>query len=769
MQKADFAVIKANLNPEIMAPLWFPEGKRKGNEWVPAGQRSFTINMKTGKWKDFADEGVSGNDMISLYAHLHGMTQGEAAKELAENNGISIDDTARKAALASASKPRVEEPKPVLVMPVPAHAKAPTFYHPEHGTPARKWEYRNEAGELMMYILRYEPADGRKQITPYTWVKNPDGTERWSFRGITGNDTPRPLYGLEKLAADPLKQVVIVEGEKAADAAQELFGNAAIVMAWLGGVATAARADVSPLAGRHVTLWPDFDAHTDKTTGAILPKHEQPGVRAMLSIATNLQAQGNAVTMVDYEPDVANAGWDLADGQAEGWTTADTLSYLKTHESFPESVAAGGPTLDEMESAPLPAAPAAVKYATIDSKLELDWARDASEKGQPLNTIENLEKLMEAFGITAKYNEVRKAVELTIPGREGNTMDNRGNVALAQLTSICARNRMPQTMLADYVKALADAHSYNPVCQWIESKPWDGVERIQALLDTITVKGDASLKNKLMYRWLISAVASIYHPFGFESHGAIVFTGRQGLGKTRWFKALVPAEMGVTLDGVTLDPSDKDSIVNVVSHWLVELGELDATFRKADIAKLKAFVTKAADKLRRPYDRVESEYQRRTVFCASVNEPTYLVDDTGNRRWWTVPAVHINYDHGIDMQQVWAELLTHYRTGEQWWLTPEENESLANLNAKHEQVTPEEEMTRSKLDWDSSIRREMTATEVLVAIGYEKPARSQQVLMGKVLRKLTGEDGVHKKVGTVFRVPPMRDGRDDDYDNGLPI
>jgi len=252
-------------------------------------------------------------------------------------------------------------------------------------------------------------------------------------------------------------------------------------------------------------------------------------------------------------------------------------------------------------------------------------------------------------------------------------------------------------------------------------------------------------------------VAAVYKPHGFTSHGVLVFTGEQGQGKTSWVKSLVPIELGAVLEGASIDPSNKDTVINAVSHWLVELGELDATFRKADIARLKSFITLAADKLRRPYDRIESEYQRRTVFFASVNEPRYLVDDTGNRRWWTVLVLSVNYQHGLDMQQVWAELLTHYNAGAQHWLTADEHQQLNELNEAHEQVDPVEEMILRRFDWSNTRATSyvnMTATDVLLACGYDKPNKGQATHTSKVLRKLTGAEPVRYGSGRFFKVPP---------------
>jgi putative DNA primase/helicase len=397
---------------------------------------------------------------------------------------------------------------------------------------------------------------------------------------------------------------------------------------------------------------------------------------------------------------------------------------------------------------------------SLDAPINYNGYPHVSDKGQPLNTVENLEYMLGQYGITARYNQIRKAVEVVLPGRT-YTLDNKANCSLAELTSIAVRNRMPQSNMADYIKLIADRNAYNPVCDWITSRPWDGVTRIQQLLDTVRTDGDAALKDKLMYRWLLSAVASVFQPVGFEGHGCLVFTGPQGVGKTTWFRRLVPNELRLVLVGAMLDPADKDSVTNAVSHWIVELGELDATFRKADIARLKSFIPKPDDKLRRPYDRVDSEYQRRTVFCASVNDDKYLVDDTGNRRWWTVPVSTIDFRHQIDMQQLWAELLLRFQAGEQYHLTPEENAALGDLNAEHEAVDPVEEMISAAFDWDkpSLNKHEMTASDVLVAIGFDKPNKAQATHASKVLKKLTGGDPIKRAKGRFFPMPSAPRGR----------
>lgn len=187
---------------------------------------------------------------------------------------------------------------------------------------------------------------------------------------------------------------------------------------------------------------------------------------------------------------------------------------------------------------------------------------------------------------------------------------------------------------------------------------------------------------------------------------------------------------------------------------MVEIGELDSSFKK-DIARLKGFITADMDKVRRPYGRLDSEYPRRTVFCATVNDSNFLVDSTGNSRWWTIPVIQIDYQHGIDMQQLFAQLAVDFENDVQWWLTPEEELILAQHNNAHRIVSAVRERILDAVDLKDTSRAQlppMTAIEVLQAIGIKFPTNSQCKECAGILRELFGESKkVNGKVS--WRVP----------------
>lgn len=382
--------------------------------------------------------------------------------------------------------------------------------------------------------------------------------------------------------------------------------------------------------------------------------------------------------------------------------------------------------------------------------------------GEPekvLQTIPNIAKLLEFYGIHASYNVIKKKTRLVVPNASGSP-DNADNSALTSVISLAKLNEIPTEQVPAYVEQIADENQCNPVANWITEKPWDGQDRLQALYDTLTlsVEYPPEMRDLLIRRWLISAVAAVLMPRGFHCRGVLVLQGRQSLGKTRWLQQLVgdsQLKEDVVLVDHNLDPANKDSVTEAITHWLVELGELEGTFRKADIARLKGFITSNMDKVRRPYARLTSEYQRRTVFFASVNDPQFLVDDTGNTRFWTISVDRIDYSHDIDTQQLWAQVAELYQQGEQWWLTSEEETKLEEINQGHRTASSIREMIHTRLDWDCNAPAWIykTASEVLVAIGYDKPTNMQAKEAGAALKE--AKCVTKKSKGyTKFLVPP---------------
>jgi putative DNA primase/helicase len=189
---------------------------------------------------------------------------------------------------------------------------------------------------------------------------------------------------------------------------------------------------------------------------------------------------------------------------------------------------------------------------------------------------------------------------------------------------------------------------------------------------------------------------------------------------------------------------------------MVELGELDATFRKSDIAALKSFLTSDRDIYRLPYARKNTSKPRQTVFFASVNDESFLSDQTGNRRYWTVQCQSIDFDHQIDMQQFWAEVKAIYEAGESWYLDRDQMGELNTHNQEFTAVDPIVEKVVTKLDWSADKARwsYKTSTEVAEMVGVTFPSKSDIVRIGMHLKSVQGVKYRRSNGVTTRLVPP---------------
>jgi putative DNA primase/helicase len=354
----------------------------------------------------------------------------------------------------------------------------------------------------------------------------------------------------------------------------------------------------------------------------------------------------------------------------------------------------------------------------IDVPVDYDFVRGST--GRYLNTKDNVQGVLTVNGIQVVYNVIKKRMEIDVPNTRF-IADMKEEAALIEIEDRAINMGIPHTKVRDYLKVLAV--EWNPVEQWMQSPPWDGKSRLQDFLDTIGSPENEKLKEMLMKKWLISCCAAACEKNGVALEGILVFQGAQGLGKTLWFKRLANYDDGWLLEGAMLNPTDRDSVKRAVSHWIVELGEIESTFKKTDIDQLKAFITSKSDELRLPYDRASTTYQRRTAFYASVNAREFLTDTSGNRRFWVIPVKRINFNHGIDMQQLWAEVREAlYVPGQKnWFLTPDERKMLDESNEIHRTQSSVEDLILEHVRFDSKTTQPVQMTKLLRDLGIANP------------------------------------------------
>ncbi len=376
----------------------------------------------------------------------------------------------------------------------------------------------------------------------------------------------------------------------------------------------------------------------------------------------------------------------------------------------------------------------------------------AGKQPKPLNTLENFAALSDFLKVQYSFNTM-SGEEVVIVPRLKVINGYEANAAVTHMVSQSILSGLPHSLVAEYMTQQCLQNPFHPAIDWVESKPWDGVSRVKPWMDTIT-SPDTQLKEMMMRKWAIGAIAALYQPDGVSAHGVLTLLGDQGIGKTSWFKNLAHGHL--LKDGLTLRPDNPDSVRQATSHWMVELGELDATFRKSDIAALKSFLTSDRDIYRLPYARKNTSKPRQTVFFASVNDESFLSDQTGNRRYWTVQCEAINFAHQIDMQQFWAEVKTIYQSGESWYLDHTQMGELNTHNQEFTAVDPIVEKVQTKLNWSADKARwsYKTSTEVAEMVGVTFPSKGDIVRIALHLKSVQGVQYRRSNGVTARLVPP---------------
>lgn len=281
-------------------------------------------------------------------AYLDGVKQGEAAKRLAEF-GLQPEkiDPAKRATSDqkqvgdTVTSPDAKKPAWRGVLPVPDFAPPPPNAHPKHGTPSLRWEYFDDAGRLLCLVCRFEPKDenARKQFFPLTFCEDETGKRAWRWQGLPD---PRPLYQLHRLSANKHAPVIVCEGEKAADAAAQLFPSA-VCTTMLNGAQAPHKTDWRPMAGRTVWLWPDNDTAGRECMAKVATLAQQAGAASIEEF--NLDAfacdpgegAGGMPCLSNAHDHPLPEKWDAADALA-AWWTAGHVALLMQQPDFLQPV-----------------------------------------------------------------------------------------------------------------------------------------------------------------------------------------------------------------------------------------------------------------------------------------------------------------------------------------------------------------------------------------------------------------------------------------------
>lgn len=382
---------------------------------------------------------------------------------------------------------------------------------------------------------------------------------------------------------------------------------------------------------------------------------------------------------------------DTDEGVAEGTATGKLPSYIRMSELMTKDPKVKVSILQERQD----------KVKERDGEVELlegaesemaSWMKklDMDRKGNVLNSINNMVIVLmhdKALKEVICWNELSKAVEVRgdLPWRRFNKLyigwtdadDSQLRNYLEVMYGLT--NRL---MLEDALKIITTENKFHPVKEYLESLEWDRHERIEGLLVRYLGADDSLYVKEVTRKTLVAAVARIYEP-GCKFDTVLTLVGRQGLGKSRWIKALGREWYSDTFGNL----QNKDGMENLHGVWIMEIGEM-AGLKKHEIDAVKLFITKQVDRFRVAFGRRVESYPRQCIFIASTNNVTALQDVTGNRRWWPIDCglrdfVDVSYMDSKEVDQIWAEACYLYTMGEDLFLTREVEDMAEKVQAEH--------------------------------------------------------------------------------------
>lgn len=313
-------------------------------------------------------------------------------------------------------------------------------------------------------------------------------------------------------------------------------------------------------------------------------------------------------------------------------------------------------------------------------------------------TVEEIKSFLDGH-ISLRFNEITSRIEYEIPADNTDAHrfmpvnDRIVNSLWSQMSTITRVNiqDMYRVIESDYVPV------FNPFKEYLNnlSKPGEQ-DYIRELAQTVRVKGgeqEQKLWHLYLKKWLVGMVAS-WISEDVVNNVILVLIGEQGAYKTTWFNYLLPPPLKQYFYTKTnANRMSKDDILTLAQYALVCCEELD-TMRPAELNQLKAAVTMPSIDERAAYAHYHEHRKHIASFCGTGNNTQFLSDPTGNRRWlpFEVESILSPREHPFHYEGIYAQALSLYTSGFQYWFTKEEIQELNRHNKQFETPHLEHEL-----------------------------------------------------------------------------
>lgn len=297
----------------------------------------------------------------------------------------------------------------------------------------------------------------------------------------------------------------------------------------------------------------------------------------------------------------------------------------------------------------------------------------------------------------------------------------------------CSINSLRNLLHSDYCEM------FDPFEVYFENLPKyeDETDYITMLADTVTTTKQ-DLWRTCFKKWFVAMVACVLDEKQVNQT-VIVFSGKQGLGKTTWMEKLMPKQLKEYIFSGTINPNNKDTLIHLAECMLINLDELE-NLNRSEIGSLKEIITKTHIRMRKAYGHNNENMPRRASFAGSVNTSQFLNDTTGSRRFLCFEVEHIEYTHNIDIHKVYAQALKLHKENFRHWFNQEEIKEINQNNEQYQLRSPEEELL---LTWFESATKEtaqyfLNTTQILQMITNRANLNisdASVTKLGKALRK----------------------------------
>ena len=277
-----------------------------------------------------------------------------------------------------------------------------------------------------------------------------------------------------------------------------------------------------------------------------------------------------------------------------------------------------------------------IKRNSITLK-DVEWVK-TNKSGRPLPIEDNFIELLKTYNITIRMNDVTHKTEITGFYNCENDEKKQFNI----LKDLCVKNNFitDNGRLNEMIYDIATDNNYNPFLDELRRRinkqnyvpNQTIIDEVFNCLPVSSSKTSIDFYKILFTKWCLNVVRQCENTLSlkYSPNGVLILQGGQGARKTTFCEKLMPNTEFVKV-GHSLNPDDKDSIIQGTRTIITELGEMDSTL-KSEQARLKSFFTNSVDTYRAAYDRVQTEVPRTTTFIGTVNKSDLLKEETGNRR-----------------------------------------------------------------------------------------------------------------------------------------